>query len=75
MSNRRILAQAGGFIVHGLKPPRSIKFAEELKETRFVVPEGLKFELRRSLELLGVTDSTLFPEIDRAAKRIEAKYM
>ncbi|MDP3410355.1 FRG domain-containing protein [Bosea sp. (in: a-proteobacteria)] len=74
MSNRRILAQAGGFIVYGLKPPRSIKFAEEFKETKFIVPEASKPDLRRSLELLGITDSTLFPEIDRAAKRIEAKY-
>ncbi|MBP1852673.1 FRG domain-containing protein [Rhizobium halophytocola] len=74
MSNRRILAQAGGFIVYGLKPPRSIKFVEEFKETRFIVPEASKADLRRALALLGITDSTLFPEIDRAAKRIEAKY-
>lgn len=74
MSNRRILSQAGGFIIHGLRPVRSIRFSKSIEETRFTVPEGKKAEMRRTLDLLGVSDSTLFPELDRAARRIEARY-
>ncbi len=30
MSNRRILSQAGGFIIYGLKPVRNIRFSEKM---------------------------------------------
>lgn len=73
-SNRRILAQAGGFIIHGLKPPRKINFAHVITETRFLIPKDAKDDLRAALDLLGINESTLFPELDRAAKRIEANY-
>ena len=74
MSNRRILSQAGGFIIHGLKSSRRITFAHVIQETRFIIPEGAKSDLRKALELLGITESNLFPEIDKAARRIEARY-
>ena len=74
MSNRRILSQAGGFIISGLLPKKKIKFAHQITETRFVVPQALKGPLRQSLERLGIEESTLFPELDRAAKRIAASY-
>lgn len=74
MSNRRILSQAGGFIIHGLVPPRKIKFAHQIEETKFVIPKEKKKLLRNALELLGISDSTLFPELDRAANRIKATY-
>lgn len=75
MSNRRILSQAGGFIIHGLKPPRNIRFSQVIEETRFIIPEGAKGDLRKALELLGITESNLFPEIDKAANRIKASYL
>jgi hypothetical protein len=74
MSNRRILAQAGGFIIHGLNPPRPIKFAHPIEETKFVIPKDAKGPLRKALELIGISDSTLFPELDRAADRIKKTY-
>ncbi|MGP7796343.1 FRG domain-containing protein [Sphingomonas sp. CLY1604] len=74
MSNRRILSQAGGFIIHGLIPPSDIKFGWTIKETRFVIPADCKEPLRQALDLLGINESTLFPEIDKAAQRIEARY-
>ena len=74
MSNRRILSQAGGFIIHGLVPPRKIKFSHPIEETTVVIPKDAKEPLRKALELLGISDSTLFPELDRAANRIRATY-
>ena len=74
MSNRRILSQAGGFIIYGLIPPKPINFSYVIEETRFIVPVSIKDKLREALKLLGITESTLFPEIDRAAKRIKENY-
>jgi hypothetical protein len=74
MSNRRILAQSGGFIIHGLTPDRKIRYGKVIEETRFIIPEDKKADMRDALELLGINDSNLFPELDRAAKRISAKY-
>lgn len=74
MSNRRILSQAGGFIIHGLTPTKKINFAHQIVETKFVIPKNAKAPLRKALELLGISDSTLFPELDRAANRIKARY-
>lgn len=75
MSNRRILSQSGGFIIYGLKPPKRINFAHVIQETQFIIPADAKSDLRNSLELLGINESNLFPEIDKAAKRIEASYV
>ena len=74
MSNRRILAQSGGFIIYGLTPPRRINYSQVIEETRFIIPKEAKRDMREALELLGINESNLFPELDRAAKRIEAKY-
>ena len=74
MSNRRILSQAGGFIIHGLRPPKTIRYAQRIEETRFLIPVSAKAGLRSTLEQLGISESTLFPELDRAAKRIERTY-
>ncbi|WP_421935597.1 FRG domain-containing protein [Phenylobacterium sp.] len=74
MSNRRILSQAGAFIIYGLPPTRSIKFAHVIVETKFAISKDDKVQLRADLDNLGINESTLFPEIDRAAKRIKDRY-
>lgn len=74
MSNRRILSQAGGFIVHGLRPRRKISFAHVIEETEIFIPHAVKSDLRQALDLLGINESTLFPEIDKAARRITNTY-
>ncbi|MGY4433703.1 hypothetical protein ACVWWO_006180 [Bradyrhizobium sp. F1.13.1] len=74
MSNARILSQSGAFIIYGIVAPAKIKFAHQIVETKFVVPEGEKAAIRSALENLGINESTLFPEIDKAAKRITERY-
>jgi hypothetical protein len=74
MSNARILAQSGAFIIYGIYPPKKIKYTHKIKETRFIVPEGHKANIRSALESLGINESTLFPEIDKAATRIKNRY-
>jgi hypothetical protein len=73
-SNARILAQTGAFIIYGIEPPKPIRFAHKMKEERFVVPMNRKKKIRSALENLGINESSLFPEIDKAAARIRDRY-
>ena len=75
MSNARILSQSGAFIIYGTEPPKKIIYAHKIEETKFVVPEKFKEPIRSALEGLGINESTLFPEIDKAATRIKNYYM
>ena len=74
MSNRRILAQSGAFILYGINPPKKMYFPNPIEQTRFIVPQSEKIHIRRALENLGINESTLFPEIDKAATRIKNRY-
>ncbi len=46
MSNRRILAQSGAFIIYGIVPPKTMFFPYLIEETRFVVPQEKKGRIR-----------------------------
>jgi hypothetical protein len=75
MSNSRILAQSGAFIVYGIDPFKELFFPYEIEETSFLVPQKAKEPIRKALANLGINESTLFPEIDKAAARIKNQYM
>lgn len=76
MSNRRIIAQSGAFIIFGLwRSLNRANFGHPIEETPFVIPEGKKKDIRLALEELGINEGTLYPEIDRAAKRIKDRYI
>jgi hypothetical protein len=74
MSNRRILAQSGAFILYGLDPFKNIFFPSKIDERPFIVPQKAKKPIREALSNLGINESTLFPEIDKAAARIKHSY-
>jgi len=74
MSNRRILAQSGAFILYGINPPKKMYFPDTIDETEFIVLQSEKDRIRKALEDLGISESTLFPEIDKAAARIKNRY-
>jgi hypothetical protein len=74
MSNRRILAQSGAFILYGIDPFKEIFFPYNIEETQFVVPQDEKRHIREALDNIGINESTLFPEIDKAAARIKNSY-
>lgn len=73
MSNRRILAQSGAFIIYGIVEPK-IYFPIRIEPEPFIVPENKKRTIRKALENIGINESTLFPEIDKAAARIKNRY-
>jgi FRG domain len=75
-SNARILAQSGAFIIYGIEPKYGIEptYADKIEGTSFLVPKDRKADIRAALENLGITESTLFPEIDKAATWIKDRY-
>jgi hypothetical protein len=75
MSNRRILAQSGAFILYGIDPFEKSFFPYKIAETQFLVPKRAKEPIRKSLANLGINESTLFPQIDKAAARIKNRYI
>jgi hypothetical protein len=76
MSNRRILAQSGAFILYGIDPfpSKKINYPDKIEETHFLVPWKAKKPIRNALDNLGINESTLYPEIDKAAARIKNSY-
>lgn len=74
MSNKRIIAQSGAFIIHP-QPPRFVKPGPTTISLKtIIIPAENKKRIREELELLGMHGATLFPEIDKAANFIVSKY-
>lgn len=74
MSNRRIIAQSGAFLIYGARRLRSREVDTDLRLSRVVVPWDKKAKIRDQLERLGIHASSLFPEIDKAAGFIVKRY-
>lgn len=74
MSNKRMIAQTGSFIIYGLDPKRGPRYDRDISAKKIRVPWNTKGQIRDELSRLGFDDSTLFPEIDRAAKQIVRKF-
>lgn len=73
-NNRRIVAQSGAFLVFGLVPNDRSPSLAGFSITRHRVPKKHKDDLREALQGLGITSSTLFPEIDHAANFIAENF-
>lgn len=74
MSNRRIIAQSGAFLIYGARRLASTQVDTDLRLSRAIIPAGKKSEIRDQLERLGIHASSLFPEIDKAAVFIVNRY-
>lgn len=74
MSNRRIIAQSGAFLIYGARRLRIREVDTDLRLVRVIVPACNKAEIRDQLERLGIHASSLFPEIDKASGYIVRRY-
>jgi len=74
MSNRRIIAQSGAFLIYGARRLRTREIDTDLGLSSAIVPADKKAEIRDQLERLGIHASSLFPEIDKAAGFIVKRY-
>lgn len=73
-NNPRIIAQSGAFLVFGLANRDRSPDLSMFQITRHPVPHLKKGDIRAAIEALGINESSLFPEIDKAASRIAERY-
>ena len=70
-NNRRLVAQAGAFLLFGL-PPGGYDAYRYMYQ--IAVPKERKSSIRRDLDQLGVNETTLFVELERTAAGIKERY-
>ena len=73
MSNKRIIAQSGAFILWGTSAAVD-KEQVRMKQDRIWIHEGDKAKIREHLALLGIHERTIYPEIDKSTKFIADFY-
>ena len=74
LNNKRIIAQAGAFLLYGSKEyePRASK--TRIQAMYLMISGTAKERIRRELEVLGINERTLFPDIERATKFVTLRY-
>lgn len=69
----RILVQAGAFLLFGMADSLDATPAPGITVERIMVNGNSKGDILKALDVVGINESTMFPEIDRAAKYIRDK--
>jgi len=72
-NNPRIVAQAGSFIIHGTQCI-DIPYNDRIQEYKIIIPSEAKQKIRSELDLIGITESFLFPDLDRATSHVKNRY-
>jgi hypothetical protein len=72
-TNQRILAQQGAFFIFGLESELRDKNEFGIEVFRAKVPASAKHGILNELDGININASTLFPEIESAAKYIMSK--
>jgi hypothetical protein len=79
-NNPRIIRQDGAFLIFGIDKdkkictPSNIIRPELSGNTRVIIHHYAKKEILEELEILGINESTLFPELDSYAKFLKSSY-
>lgn len=73
-NNRRIIAQSGAFLIFGLVGRNLTPALEGFSISHHRISSNDKRPLLDALGALGISESSLFPELDRAAKSISDSY-
>lgn len=71
-NNRRILAQAGAFLLYGCDVDLEAQPSSGIRIRRVGISKRSKEEILDDLDKMGVNEKTMFPEIEKAAKYIVA---
>lgn len=73
LSNPRVQAQSGAFLICGLEEEVS-RTSKGIKYSEINIEKSARGKILEALEGLGVTESLLFPEIAKTAKMIKSRY-
>ena len=84
LKNKRIIRQQGAFLLFGIEGDckgcpklKKVGMASMMKEivyTKFSIEKGKKKEILKQLDILGISETTLMPEIDNISKELKRKY-
>ncbi len=80
LDNARVIKQDGAFLLFGMNgrktEPASVPagFLAAAASKRLLVEPGKKVFIRKQLESLGLTQASIFPEIDKVAEYIKRNY-
>lgn len=80
LENPRIIRQDGAFFLFGVNGAKAVrasvpeKYVASAAEKRILVIGSEKAKIRGQLEALGISKSTVYPEIDRVAEFLKAHY-
>ena len=66
-NSTRMVAQAGTFTIMHANPVAVESVADSSHVWRMVIPAAARFSIREELTLLGITESMIFPDLDRIA--------
>jgi FRG domain len=72
-TNKRLLAQQGAFLLFGLTASFEEDDYSNIKVYRKRIPAGSKPNILEQLDKININESSLFPEIERAASYILSK--
>jgi hypothetical protein len=75
LNNRRIIAQNGAFLLFGLEVEGRIVGEIKIQTWSWTVAKRSKESIRESLDKLSINESSLFPEIDRAAGYVAKRFL
>ncbi len=71
LSNERIIKQEGAFFIFGMKETKVKPASLPDPPSRIGIKANAKKEILRDLELFGINEASLFPEIDKIMKQIK----
>ena len=72
----RIIAQRGVFTLFPNKPSFTIEGLEHSEDflIKIIIPENVAYSISEELYFMGITESTLFPELDSISKELRKEY-
>lgn len=74
LDNPRIIRQEGAFFVFGIEDDKSHCAKFDFEYQSFIINKSEKPKILKQLDILGINESTLFPEIEHVAKHLKDKY-
>lgn len=74
LNNDRIIRQSGAFFIFGMGESKDKHAEFKDKPTIIRIKADCKKEILKELQILGIDESTLFPETDKIMKQIKSQF-